>query len=202
MDSKKINPKERLEGTENRKREARLVLVVFLITFIVSRILVLLIVNRSLPDMFIYIGGTHIHHLNLGIFLLSGVGGYLIFLKPKGKKTEWATVVYGIGLALTFDEFGMWLHLGGGYWQRASFDAVTVVSGMLALLAFGPSIKEIRGKHVIAVLILLLLGAGFFVLLFQTLHKHREERELRMEKLENNKLCGAGIQPFCGSQHV
>jgi hypothetical protein len=27
-------------------------------------------------------------------------------------------------MALTFDEFGMWLHLGGSYWQRASFDAV------------------------------------------------------------------------------
>ena len=29
-----------------------------------------------------------------------------------------------LAMALTFDEFGMWLHLGGSYWQRASFDAV------------------------------------------------------------------------------
>ena len=44
-------------------------------------------------------------------------------------------MVYAIGLALTFDEFGMWLHLGGSYWQRASFDAITVVGTLLGLAA-------------------------------------------------------------------
>ena len=47
-----------------------------------------------------------------------------------------------IGLGLTFDEFGMWLHLGGLYWQRASFDAVTVISAMLALVAYGSTIRH------------------------------------------------------------
>ena len=37
--------------------------------------------------------------------------------------------MYGVGLALTFDEFGLWFHLGGSYWQRASFDAVVVIGG-------------------------------------------------------------------------
>jgi len=39
-----------------------------------------------------------------------------------------AALVYGVGLALTFDEFGMWVHLGGPYWQRASFDAVVLIA--------------------------------------------------------------------------
>jgi len=47
-------------------------------------------------------------------------------------------VVYGFSMALTFDEFGMWLHLGGSYWQRASFDAVIVLLGLFGVLAFLP----------------------------------------------------------------
>jgi hypothetical protein len=171
-----------LDGWENRRHVARLVLVVFLITFTVTRILVFLIMNRTFPDLFIYMGGTHVHHLNLGIFLLSGVGGYLLFVKPGGRKAEWTAVLYGIGLALTFDEFGMWLHLGGGYWQRASFDAVTVVVGLLMLLAFGPSLKEIRGRHAITVLIVLLLGAVFFFMLFQTVNKFGGKVAPRLER--------------------
>jgi hypothetical protein len=171
-----------MDGWENRRHVARLVLVVFLITFTVTRILVFLIMNRTFPDLFVYMKGTHVHHLNLGIFLLSGVGGYLLFVRPKGRKAEWAAVLYGIGLALTFDEFGMWLHLGGGYWQRASFDAVTVVVGLLMLLAFGPSLKEFHGRHAITVLIVLLLGAGFFFMLIRTVNKYGQKAQPRLEK--------------------
>ncbi len=185
-----IRSKVGLDGWENRRHVARLVLVVFLITFTVTRILVFLIMSRTFPDLFIYMGGTHVHHLNLGIFLLSGVGGYLLFVRPRGRKAEWVSVPYGIGLALTFDEFGMWLHLGGGYWQRVSFDAVTVIVGLLVLLAFAPPLKEIRGRHAITILILLLLGAGFFFLLFRTLNKYGEKAQPRLEKLGQKGLTG------------
>ena len=82
--------------------------------------------------MFLHVGGTHVHHLNYGIILLSAAGAFLIFARPAGRRLSAAAVFYGIGLALTFDEFGMWLHLGGPYWQRASFDAVIVISAVLA----------------------------------------------------------------------
>jgi hypothetical protein len=177
-----IRSKVGLDRGENQRHLARLVLVVFLITFTVTRILVFLIMDRTLPDLFIYMGGTHIHHLNWGIFLLSGVGGYLLFVRPKDRKAKVPAVLYGIGLALTFDEFGMWLHLGGGYWQRASFDAVTVVVGLLMLIAFGPSIKEFRGRHAITILILLLLAAGFFYMLFQKVNKYGGKVQPRIEK--------------------
>ena len=42
-------------------------------------------------------------------------------------------MAYGVAMALTFDEFGMWLHLGGSYWQRASVDAIIVVAAVLGL---------------------------------------------------------------------
>jgi hypothetical protein len=88
-----IEPKAGLDGWENRRHVARLVLVVFLITFTVTRILVFLIMNRTFPDLFIYMGGTHVHHLNLGIFLLAGVGGYLLFVRPKGRKAKRAAAL-------------------------------------------------------------------------------------------------------------
>lgn len=162
-------------GPEVRRHLARRVLVAFLITFTFLRIMIFQIMDRRLPDMFVYVKGTHVHHLNLGIFLLAALGGYLLFGRPKGRQTEWAAVLYGIGLALTFDEFGMWLHLGGGYWQRASFDAVTVVGGFLALLAFGPSVREIRSKHTVILMILLALGTTFFILLLGTVNKYGDE---------------------------
>jgi hypothetical protein len=162
-------------GPDVRRHLARRVLVAFLVTFIFIRIMIFQIMDHRLPDMFVYIKGTHVHHLNFGIFLLAALGGYLLFGRPKGRQREWAAALYGIGLALTFDEFGMWLHLGGGYWQRASFDAVTVVGGFLALLAFGPSVREIRGQHIITTIILLLLGATFFILLLRTVNKYGDE---------------------------
>lgn len=158
--------------SEERRHRARLVLAAFLTTFTLFRIVIFLIMDRRLPDMFVYIGGTHVHHLNLGIFLLSIVGAYLLFGRPEGHDADWAAVLYGIGLALTFDEFGMWLHLGGSYWQRASFDAVTVVAGFLALMAFAPSIREIRGRHAVTIALLLVLAVGFFALFFRAVNKY------------------------------
>jgi hypothetical protein len=52
-----------------------------------------------------------------------------------------------VGLALTFDEFGLWLHLGGSYWQRASFDAVVVIVALLALVVVAPALRHFRPHH-------------------------------------------------------
>src|SRR5207237_1443675 len=83
---------------------------------------------------------TSLHQLNYGIFLLAGVGAYLLF--SSGPAVPGAAVVYGIGLGLTFDEFGMWLHLNGDYWQRASFDAIVVLAAGLGLAGFAPPIRR------------------------------------------------------------
>ena len=112
---------------------ARWALLAFVITFIAARTMVLLIMSRRVPNMYLFLQGTHVHHLNYGIFLLAGVGAYLLFQAPHGRAACVAALVYGIAMALTFDEFGMWLHLGGSYWQRASVDATIVVAATLAL---------------------------------------------------------------------
>jgi len=129
------------------QRLARAVLVAFLFTFALSRILVYLIMSRRLPDLYVRVGGTHIHHLNYGIFLLAGVGAYLLFSPPTDRARPLVATAYGVGLALTFDEFGMWLHLNDQYWQRASFDAIVVITAVLGLLVAAPRWRSLRPRH-------------------------------------------------------
>jgi hypothetical protein len=156
---------------------ARLVFTAFLLTFIASRALVILIMTRRMPDFFLHMGGTHVHHLNYGIFLLSAVAGVLLFAKLNDTQRSICALVYGFGLALTFDEFGMWLHLGGSYWQRASFDAVIVVLGVFGLIAFAPRWQRIRAHHFITGGVLLIAVASFYWMLFKSL-KHANDKLL------------------------
>jgi hypothetical protein len=145
---------------------ARTVLAGFLLTFMTVRIIVFLIMSRRLPDLYLHLGGTHIHHLNYGIFLLAGVGGYLLFKQATEGELTAVAVAYGVGMALTFDEFGMWLHLGGSYWQRASFDAIAVVAAVLGLIAFAPSLKRFRPHNwILAAILAVALGVFFSMLM-------------------------------------
>ena len=131
------------------ERLARVVLASFLFTFVGSRALVLLIMSGRLPDLYMHVGGTHIHHLNYGIFLLAAVGGYLLFAQAArgGRGRRVAAIGYGVGLALTFDEFGMWLYLQDVYWQRASFDAIIVITAVLGLAVLAPDWRALRPRH-------------------------------------------------------
>jgi hypothetical protein len=151
---------------------ARIVLVTFLLTFIAARVVVILIMTRRMPDLYLHLGGTHVHHLNYGIFLLSGVGAYLLFRRPGGSRLVAAAIVYGVGLALTFDEFGMWVHLGGSYWQRASYDAIVVIAAMLGLIAYAPALKRYRPEHWVWTIVLVLVVAVFFAMSAMALSRH------------------------------
>jgi hypothetical protein len=64
---------------------ARAVFFVFLLTFMLARIVAFLIMSRRIPDLYLHLGGSHIHHLNYGIFLLAGLGAFLLFGKPEGR---------------------------------------------------------------------------------------------------------------------
>jgi hypothetical protein len=126
---------------------ARRALLAFLLTFILARITVLLIMARSIPNLYLFMSDTHVHHLNYGIFLLAAVGAYTLMSRPGPTAVRRAAFVYGIAMALTFDEFGMWLHLGGSYWQRASVDATIVVAGVFAFIAYARSIEHFEARH-------------------------------------------------------
>ena len=148
---------------QSHARLARWVLAAFLLTFALARILVLLIMSRRIPDFFLFVGQTHVHHLNYGIFLLVTVGAWLLLFPPESRGRRNAAIAYGVGLGLTFDEFGMWLHLGGSYWQRSSYDAVVIVAVILGLLSFGSNLRRFRTRDwlwLLAITIAVLL-AGY-----------------------------------------
>ncbi len=85
----------------------------------------------------------------------SAVSTYLLFAGPSPRALRVTALLYGVAMALTFDEFGMWLHLGGSYWQRASVDAIVVVAALLALGAFALDIRQFEARHLVVSLILL-----------------------------------------------
>ncbi|MGH7681062.1 MAG: hypothetical protein ACRENN_03645 [Candidatus Eiseniibacteriota bacterium] len=119
----------------------------FVLTFVISRASVMITHTQWFPDIHFQLGNTHVHHLNFGIVLLALAGGYLLFVRPSGRGLGAAAYVYAIGLALTFDEFGMWFHLDDIYWQRASFDAVVLIASLLGLLIVAPSLRRFRTRH-------------------------------------------------------
>ncbi len=145
---------------------ARRALLAFLLTFMAARIVVFLIMARRIPNLYLFLRDTHVHHLNYGIFLLAAVAAYLLFRAPSGDPARRAALAYGIAMALTFDEFGMWLHLGGSYWQRASIDAVVVIAALLAFLAYARSIEKFETRHTRAFIalgiVLVIFGAVLY----------------------------------------
>ena len=147
--------------------------------------LVYLIEARRIPDLYLHIGQTHVHHLNYGIFLLTLVGAYLLFMAPDKQGLRRVAVLYGIGLALTFDEFGLWLHLGGSYWQRVSFDAVVVIAALLCLIAVAPALQYFRPHHWITAVALVLAFTVFALTLVDSMW-YADQLLLRIQVIEEN----------------
>lgn len=166
---------------------ARLTFTAFLLTFIAARTLVILIMTRKVPDLYLYLGDTHVHHLNYGIFLLATVAAVLLFAPLNATQRGFCAVIYGVSMALTFDEFGLWLHLGGSYWQRASFDAVVVLLSVFGLLAFAPPWQRIHSRHFAVGTLLLIALAGFGVLLIKSLSHANDKIRLRLIEIEKSE---------------
>ena len=127
----------------------------FLITFIGVRVLVSLIVHNRGPFHWVMMGGRHIHHLVWGILILLLVGyGWLLDLGRSHSPlsiffSRLMAVSYGVGAALTLDEFALWLNLEpDAYWNRQgreSIDAVILFGSLLAVGAWGAPF--FRGVH-------------------------------------------------------
>jgi len=121
--------------------------VSFVFTFIGARVLVGMIMHHEGPFQWVVVRGHHIHHLVWGILVLLLVGyGYLLDLGRSHSPmsiflSRLMSVSYGVGAALTLDEFVIWLNLQpDAYWSREgrlSIDVVIVFGGILAMGAWG-----------------------------------------------------------------
>ena len=96
-----------------------------------------------------------------------------------------AAAIYGVAMGLTFDEFGMWIHLGGSYWQRASWDAITVVGGSFALIAFAPAIRRFRPHHWLTGIALGCVIIGFFIMLHRSFAYAGKVLEPKIHEVES-----------------
>jgi hypothetical protein len=153
---------------ETAHKLARRALFGFILTFVLSRTCVFLIMSKEMPNMYLFMGSghVHVHHLNYGIFLLAAVAGYSVFRRPVGRAAEITALLYGVAMGLTFDEFGMWLHLGGSYWQRVSVDAIIAVGAVIGMVAFAPNLKKFESHHIMEFAIAVFCVIGFGIVLF------------------------------------
>lgn len=126
-----------------------IILVAFLVTFGVVRLITHAIRRgrfglRNIQTS----GGLHIHHLVPGILLLL-ISGYLGIGLGDRVSTPFVALLFGIGAALTLDEFALWLHLEDVYWAkqgRDSIDAVIIMATLLAIGVLGHPFFTVAGR--------------------------------------------------------
>ncbi len=124
---------------ERGKEGAFLALLAFIVTFAIVRWITHSIRRGSKLFGNVSVGGRHIHHLVPGIGLLI-LAGYLAVALNDDVSTRFTAVVFGVGAALTLDEFALWLNLKDVYWEqqgRRSVDAVIVAASLGGLVVLG-----------------------------------------------------------------
>ena len=130
------------------RRRMFLASVAFFVTFLGVRLLVYFVVHGDGPFNWVVMGGRHIHHLVWGILILLLVGyGWLLDLGRAHSPlsilfSRIMSISYGMGAALTLDEFALWLNLDPDvYWAktggRLSIDAVILFGSLLMIGSWG-----------------------------------------------------------------
>lgn len=129
------------------RRRLLLAAVGFFLTLAVARAAAYAAGHSIGPFHYIYIHGTHVHHLVWGILLLLIVGFCWLIEVGTGARasslfaSRLMSLLYGVGAALTLDEFALWLDLQEGvYWTRrehASFDAILLFGAALLIGIWG-----------------------------------------------------------------
>lgn len=144
------------EGIPDRPRRRLFVASVsFFLTFAGVRGVVYAIEHKIPPFHFIEVGGRHIHHLVIGIIILLLVGyGWLCEIGSGADNSSlfWSrlmSILYGVGAALTLDEFALWLNLRDVYWSpegRASIDAIILFGALLGAGVWGAPLFSRKAK--------------------------------------------------------
>jgi hypothetical protein len=145
----------RFHFKSERRERLFLASIGFLLTFGIVRGITHLIRAGIGPFHNVSSGGLHIHHLVWGILLLLVVGYIWLIQEGTGESRipSWfsraTAVTYGVGAALTLDEFALWLNLQDVYWAgkgRESIDAVVIFAALLSAGVWGyPFLRGLAG---------------------------------------------------------
>jgi hypothetical protein len=154
---RRLGPFYRQQFRDPRRERAFLASLSFYLAFVLVRGITHAIRAGVGPFHNVSAGGLHIHHLVWGILLLLAIG-YLWLLQigttgdgPSRRLSRVTACLYGVGAALTLDEFALWLRLQDVYWDpqgRESVDAVILFGALLSITFWGRPLlgRLIRGR--------------------------------------------------------
>ena len=108
-----------------------------IVTFAITRVVTARIRTGSRGLRNWSIGGIHVHHQVFGILIMIVAGGLQFAYATMGPLADGLGALFGVGAALTLDEFALWLRLDDVYWKeqgRTSVDAVFIAIALTGLL--------------------------------------------------------------------
>jgi hypothetical protein len=119
-----------------------------LLTFVVTRVVTRRIRAGSTGLKNWDVGGVHVHHQVFGIIAMLIAGCLEFSYRPGSPWSEVLGGIFGAGVALTLDEFALWLYVDDVYWTEAgrrSLDAVFVALLVTGLLLVGLAPVDFSG---------------------------------------------------------
>ena len=132
--------------SRSRRERQFIAVAAFYLSFALVRFVAHAVRSGVAPFHDLAIAGRHIHHLVFGILILLAVGyGWLLEFGSQIHVNSRVSgrimaLFYGIGAALTLDEFALWLNLEDVYWAeegRASVDAVLLFGAFMIVGLLG-----------------------------------------------------------------
>jgi hypothetical protein len=123
-----------------------LVLVGFVVSFSFIRMSTRLMRSPRVPwwpGSIVSEGGVHVHHLVFGIVTMMIAGTVGLAALGESPWLEICSLLFGVGMGLTIDEFALWVYLEDVYWAeegRTSIDATVIAASamMMLLVGFSP----------------------------------------------------------------
>lgn len=95
----------------------------------------------GIPVRELWLGGYHIHHFFYGFLLLVVAGGISLFFPRVSRR--WVAVLYGLGIGIFVDEWGLLVTMGDYHARSSWFAGITFLSlFVLALILTFGQVRE------------------------------------------------------------
>ena len=132
--------------TNSKKLQIQfIILSSFIISFFIARLFVAILNADVNPWCQLWVKGYRIHHFFFGIGLLV-IGGWLGHVNCGKIITKISAGIYGIGLGLVADEFGLLLTFGD-YWAEQSYIFFVLISLFLLITHLSEAYKTFNAYH-------------------------------------------------------